>query len=58
MIMEQLKIMDSCGAILKNTMQDFFDYNLLQSNEIILNIKEFDLKDFIKQVSTIVKAQI
>jgi hypothetical protein len=56
MILNQLKIMDSCGVILKSTMHDFFDYNMLQSNEINLNIKEFDLKDFIKEVARTVKS--
>eukprot|EP00347_Sterkiella_histriomuscorum_P008941 403343151 len=53
-----LKNLKSCAFVLKNIMHDFFDYNQLQSNEITLNIKEFDLIDCIKDVEKIVKYQI
>ena len=39
-------------------MHDFFDYNQLQTNELTLNIKEFDLNQCIKDITRIVKHQI
>ena len=43
-------IVDSCAFILKNIIQDFFDYNQLQSNELVLNLKEFDLQECLRDV--------
>eukprot|EP00347_Sterkiella_histriomuscorum_P015242 403357770 len=54
----QLKIMESCSYVLKNIMHDFFDYNQLQTGELTLNVKEFELNQFIKDVSRIVKHQM
>ncbi|CDW82214.1 UNKNOWN [Stylonychia lemnae] len=53
-----LKIMKSCAYVLKNIMHDFFDYNQLQNNELVLNIKEFDLLECIHDIEKIVKHQI
>lgn len=36
-------------------MHDFFDYNQLQSGELDLVIREFDLKDFIKDLADTVR---
>ncbi|CDW76603.1 multi-sensor hybrid histidine kinase [Stylonychia lemnae] len=55
---QQLKIIESCSYVLKNIMHDFFDYHQLQTNELSLNVKEFDLKTCIKDITRIVKHQI
>lgn len=39
-------------------MHDFFDYNQLQSNELVLNVKEFDLNECVKHVKKIIAYQI
>ena len=51
----QLQIMESCALVLKNIMQDFFDYNQLQSNEITLNIKEFSINEFVQEVQRVIQ---
>eukprot|EP00347_Sterkiella_histriomuscorum_P013279 403365326 len=54
----QIKVMESCSYVLKNIMHDFFDYHQLQTNELTMNVKEFEVHSFIKDIQRIVKQQM
>eukprot|EP00347_Sterkiella_histriomuscorum_P005710 403355564 len=54
----QIKVMESCSYVLKNIMHDFFDYHQLQTNELTMNVKEFEVHSFIRDIQRIVKQQM